>query len=269
MSPPTSPVKGTSSPVKASDAEPDERPTSSTGVPTRLQQLLNYILWRIHQEQDPIAALESFIFLCNDESKVNFARGFDIKTKRLEHMREAISREDRDFRNRQSLVNRESQPPASAPAVTPSLNQAKSVDNDDDDEEEVVFAPAPPKAPAAMLSKQNSQRGRGASQSNVLDPDAFDRRAPIGPVAPQVYRADNTNASFAPRGHPRGNFRAGPRARGGYGGGAARRGGGGGGAAFQSNDTPAPGGQIDPNSFARPRSNGYTGRGGRKLWVPS
>lgn len=68
---------------------------------------------------------------------------------------------------------------------------------------------------------------------------------------------------FVPRGNPRGNFR-GPRGRGNFGG--PGRGG------FAPNvrvDGTLPNGQIDPNSFARPRGGGYTGRGGRKLWVPT
>lgn len=68
---------------------------------------------------------------------------------------------------------------------------------------------------------------------------------------------------FAPRGNPRGNFR-GPRGRGNFGGP--------GRAGFAPNvrvDGTLPNGQIDPNSFARPRGSSYTGRGGRKLWVPT
>ena len=107
VSPPTSPAKNASSPAKPSDslARGGQSTSSSAIVPLKLQSLLNYILWRIHQELDPVAALESFIFLCNDASKVHYTRGFDIHSKRLEQLREAIGREDRDFKNRQVLQN--------------------------------------------------------------------------------------------------------------------------------------------------------------------
>ena len=261
-SPPTSPVKADSSPPKPAPAIPDEATSSHSSVPPRLQSLFNYILWRIHQEKDPVSALESFIFLCNDQSKVNYAKGFEIRTKRLEQLREAINREDRDFKNRQMVVHRENQ--NSAAATAPIIQQPNN------DENRLVAQKTPPTAPAAMVSKQSPQ-------PNVIDPDAFGRTAvptpqPAQPkIQPRSPRPQNASPQasrggqslpFAPRGNPRGNFR-GPRGRGNFGGPA--RGG------FTPNraDGLLPSGQIDPNSFARPRGSGYTGRGGRKLWVPT
>jgi hypothetical protein len=259
-SPPTSPVKAFSSPAKGGKAPAQQNGTSGSSVPESLQPLFNYILWRIHQEQDPVAALESFIFLCNDPSKVNYAKGFEIKTKRLEQLREAIGREDRESKNRQLVVQREQN--SSTPAVghKPSNSNGNSATNK-----------PPPKAPAAMLSKQSAQ-------ANVIDPDAFDRNNPTAftqtnteniPNSPKV-RANAASPShggrgapFAPRGHPRGNFRGGPRGRGNFG--APTRGG------FIPHvrgKVTDQGTQIDPNSFARPRGGGYA-RGGRKLWVPT
>lgn len=264
VSPPTSPVKANSSPTKPTPAQLDQTASTSASVPPRLQPLFNYILWRIHQEIDPVAALESFIFLCNDQSKVNFAKGFEIRTKRLEQLRDAIGREDRDFKNRQMVLNRENQTSTVTAAAPPPQQK-----NDDDDE--VVYKP-PPKAPAAMLSKQQQQR---AQPPNVIDPDTFGRDAQAAQVKapPRSPRAQHVSPQtprggaalpFAPRGSPRGNFRGGPRGRGNFGG--PGRG------DFVPNsrvDGVLPNGQIDPNSFVRPRGSGYTGRGGRKLWVPT
>ena len=266
LSPPTSPAKASSSPAKPAAMKLDSTASSSASVPLRLQPLFNYILWRIHQEIDPVAALESFIFLCNDQSKVNFAKGFEIRIKRLEQLREAISREDKDFRNRQMVLNRENL--NAAAAIPTSIQQKK----DKDENDEVVYKP-PPKAPAAMLSKQQAPQ-------NVIDPDAFGREAPqsLSPaqakvqprspqphnVSPQAGRGGQQILPFTPRGSPRANFRGGPRGRGVFGG--PSRGG-----SVPNNrvDGTMPNGQIDPNSFTRPRGSGYTGRGGRKLWVPT
>ena len=263
VSPPTSPMKDSTSPTKSTTTQPDRTSSSSDSVPLKLQSLFNYILWRIHQERDPVAALESFIFLCNDNSKVNYAKGFEIRTKRLEQLREAVGREDRDFRNRQMVLNRENQ---SAVAAT---KQQKN--NADEDNNEVVFKP-PPKAPAAMLSTP--------SQPNVIDPDAFGRnnaqavqppaQLKIQPRSPRPNHVSPQNGHggqsmpFAPRGNPRGNFRGSSRGRGNFNG--LARGG-----FLPSNrvDGTLPNGQIDPNSFVRPRGGGHTGRGGRKLWVPT
>lgn len=270
VSPPSSPAKAAVSPLQnlRSLAASNSRPqSSSASVPHALQPLFNYILWRVHQETDPVAALESFIFLCNDSRKVNFAKGFDIKTKRLEQLREAVGREDRDFKNRQAMLARENQ----------NVN-AGAIENVDEevDDEEVVFKPSPPKAPAAMLHKQ---------QSNVIDPDAFVRGPPPkgagvvdvpngAPKSPRGNHASQQRGSpraghalpFAPRGssrgNARGNFRGAPRERGSGRGGFAN--------GHASANAAAPAGQIDPNSFTRPDPRGgfHGARGGRKLWVP-
>ncbi|KAK4951332.1 hypothetical protein LTR10_010305 [Elasticomyces elasticus] len=272
VSPPTSPTKAASSPIKptkSSGAAASPALTESASIPIRLQPLFNYILWRIHQELDPVAALESFIFLCNDPHKAHYAKGFDIRFKRLEQLREAVSREDRDFKNRMSMQDRENQ--QVTPVTTPVLGEAKPVQDD-----EVVYRP-PPRAPAAMMQK---------TMPNVIDPNAFGR-TPAPRSAPQpAPRPEHTiltsnpprpnnigparggmNPGFPPRGAAMGgNF------RGGRGGGRGR-----------GNFMPARGGfaptirtldqhtssQIDPDSFSRPRSGGFAGRGARKLWVPT
>ena len=212
-----------------------------------------------------MAALESFIFLCNDESKVNYAKGFEIRTKRLEQLREAIRREDQDYKNRGKVQQRESQ------NVTKAQTTVKQENMSNEAAEAEAVQRSPPTAPAAMIAKQQPQ-------TNVIDPDVFGRPAPANAppaqpkfpprsprpqnVAPQTGRGGQ-NLPFAPRGGPRGNFR-GARGRGNFG--SPGRGG------FVPNNRPdgvPQTGQIDPNSFIRPRGSGYTGRGGRKLWVPT
>ena len=51
-SPPTSPAKAVSSPVRTPGC--DSASSSGNSVPQRLQSLFNFILWRIHQEIDPV-----------------------------------------------------------------------------------------------------------------------------------------------------------------------------------------------------------------------
>ena len=263
MSPPTSPVKATPSPEKPAAPVLNTKSSTSVSVPLRLQPLFNYILWRIHQEVDPVSALESFIFLCNDQTKVNYAKGFEIRSKCLEQLREAISREDRDFKNRQMVLQREIQSAAASSALT-----GQSIAN----ENTQVVQRSPPVAPAAMLPKQQQP------QVNVIDPDTFGRpptanvqqsqpnyqqRSPRPHNATTHASRGGQNLPFAPRGNIRGNFR-GPRGRGNLG--TLARGGF---APYSRVDNTVPNSQIDPNSFIRPRGSGYTGRGGRKLWVPT
>ena len=259
LSPPTSPAKGTSSPGKQEIPVCEQASISSSGVPPRLQPLFNYILWRIHQEKNPVAALESFIFLCNDEDKVKYAKGFEIRTKRLEQLRQAIGREDQDLKNRQMVLQRENQTPFTVQQKTMSANE--------------TVKKSPPSAPAAMAAQHQTA-------TNVIDPDVFGRPPvvhlhttppqlqPRSPRIPSVSpHAARGGQPFVPRGNPRGNMRGnfrGARERGNFGG--PGRGG------FALNariDGTIPGAQIDPNSFVRPRGSGYAGRGGRKLWVPT
>lgn len=255
VSPPTSPKKGCSSPAKAHVSHAALGLASSSAmVPAKLQPLINYILWRIHQELDPIAALESFIFLCNDPEKMHYARGFDIKYKRLEQLREVIGKEDRDFRNRMSMQNRESSP------IFPGSNISPKQSQQDD---EVVYNAAS-RTRSSIVPKQ---------EPNVIDPNAFDRTAasvvpspqPTVPIrSPRQSHVQPSRGaplgSYASRGNLRGNFRGGYRGRGNYGsvrsGFASNRGG----SLIQQS------GQIDPDSFVRPRGGNLSQ--GRKLWEP-
>lgn len=271
VSPPTSPSKAAVSPMQnlSRMAAANSRPQSSSdSVPQPLQPLFNYILWRVHQEVDPVAALESFIFLCNDPRKVTFAKGFDIKIKRLEQLREAVGREDRDHKNRQNLLIRETQNLAPA---------AREPGHEHSADDEIVFRPVIPKAPAAMLQKH----------SNVIDPNTFGRGPPPkqavpmkdltngAPKSPRAAQSAPQRGSsrgphalpFAPRasmrGGPRGNFRGSGRGRGNFGSAQINH-------AFATNNAVADG-QIDPDSFTRPDPRvGISGsRGARKLWVPT
>jgi len=256
LSPPTSPLKSTATTAiePASSGKHDSQLSSSGSVHVRLQPLFNYILWRIHQELNPAAALETFIFLCNDPSKTNAAKGFDIRSKRLEQLRDVVGREDREYRNRLSLLNKEGQQQAATAPAVKITKEPKS----------------PPTAPAAMLGQQ----------STIMDPDAFSRSVqPVAKTVPAAPPSPRNHYVQPGRGATRGNFRGSPRGRGAPpNGNAAGRGGFGspntrrGGASAAQMD-----GQIDPNSFERPRGGnvvrgGGSGAGtgaGRKLWVPT
>lgn len=251
LSPPTSPMKA---------LEVNEKPTiegtgatavsTNASIPVRLQPLLNYILWRIHQELDPVAALETFIFLCNDPAKSQAAKGFEVRFKRLEQLREAIGREDREFKNKVSLLNKEAQQNAVDVPATNGTAATRS----------------PPVAPAAMIGPQ----------TNVIDPDTFGRSIQQAqPINGNAQSPRGASAQPSRGGMNRGTFRGGnTRGRG----------------AFDPAKMPAPpnafsglanagprrrgpapaqtDSQIDPNSFERPRG-GFAGRGSRKLWVPT
>lgn len=150
-------------------------------IPIALRPFFNYILWRIHQEENASAALETFILVTNDPLKQQIAQRFGIRVKKLEQLREVIAREERDIRNREQMLKKETAIAKSEPAV---IKEPKA-----DDEDEVVLKRAPPKGPQAMNGRP------------VWDPNAFGR-APHSPL-----RGGGRGVPFRGRGSPaRGNF---------------------------------------------------------------
>ena len=253
---------------------PSPHNPSDSGVPPQLRSLFNYILWRVQQEIDPAAALESFIFLCDDPAKGKLAQRFGIKVKSLADIRYVVAREEREYRNRQVVQRKENQkanptngngngngggggsgggskPSVKSDSASTSAPAPEAVDErESSDEDEIVFK-RPPKAPAAMIAAQEKQSPRLSTK--VLDPNQFSR-------------------SSGGRGNGRGGT---PR------GAAAHKGSVRGHATMPVRDSPARGGvlnlassgstgPIDPDSFSRPSANGGRGRGGsRRLFVPT
>jgi hypothetical protein len=224
-------------------------------VPAYLQPLFSHILWRINKEENPDAALESFILLTNDPTKQAIAQKFGIRAKRLEQLRDAVAREDREYRNHLTMQQLETHT-VPAPGAPKAVERPKSSHTpemkpmeDSDDEDAVLF-----KAPKGPAATTNNQR--------VFDPNDFGRAnqhhsprggrgghmLPRGRGGPPPFRGGRGN--FAPRGAyvaPGPAFRAPPAPR---------------------HDPNQP---LDPNSFTRPvpRANPVRGGHGRKLWEPN
>jgi hypothetical protein len=227
-------------------------------VPVYLQPLFSHILWRINKEDNPDAALESFLLLTNDPTKQVIAQKFGIRAKRLEQLRDAVAREDREYKNHLTLQQLETQTSAvgTVPVAPRAVERPQSSpvnelkpEIDSDDEDVVLFSRAP-RAPAADLKAQR-----------VIDPNDFARTnqhpsprggrgghmPPRGRGGPPPFRG---RGNFAPRGAyvpPGPTFRAPPAPR---------------------HDPNQP---LDPNSFTRPVVRGSPVRGGRgrKLWEPN
>ncbi|KAF2856898.1 hypothetical protein T440DRAFT_484984 [Plenodomus tracheiphilus IPT5] len=230
-------------------------------VPVYLRPLFNHILWRINKETNPDAALETFILLTNDPTKQMIAQKFGVRARRLEQLRDAVAREDREYKNHMTMhklevesnANKESV--SSAPKVTerPKSSPAtESKPQESSDDEDVVLFSRAPRGPAATTT--NKQR--------VFDPNDFVRTnphnsprggrggahiPPRGRGGPSAFRG---RGNLAPRGAyvpPGPAFRAPPAAR---------------------HDPNQP---LDPDSFARPvpKMSPVRGGGRRKLWEPN
>jgi len=235
-------------------------------VPIYFQPLFNHILWRINQEGNPNAALESFILLTNDPTKQTIAQKFGIRAKRLEQLRDAVAREDREYKNHLTIHRIEVEATAAkanAPVVPKAVERPKSSpvnevkqEENSDDEDEVLFKRAP-RGPAATMNNKNNNNN---NNQRVFDPNDFARtnqHQPVrggrgGHMTPRGRGgpAFRGRANFAPRGAyvpPGPAFRAPPVPR---------------------HDPNAP---LDPDSFSRPAPKVGPVRGGnrRKLWEPN
>jgi hypothetical protein len=219
---------------------------STSGVPSHLRPLFNYILWRIHQELDPVAALESFIFLTDDPTKTKLAQRFGIRTKSLADIRYVVAREEREFKNRQLVQRKEiesnavlARPDTRATTSTLPADEEDKVRPEllpvderpapvsEDEEDEVVLK--------LMDSNQFSRGGqtpvRGNARGGALRGNASrGRGTPLTPT--------NAGRGTAP-------------------------------AKLDLTPTTNGNGPIDPNSFTRPAANTNKFRGGRRLWVPT
>jgi len=235
-----------------------------------LRPLFNYILWRIHQELDPVAALESFIFLTDDPTKTKLAQRFGIRTKSLADIRYVVAREEREFKNRQLVQRKEiesnavlARPDTRAAAAT---TAAAPTDDDDkvrpellpvderpapvsEDEEDEVLLKRPPRAPAAMLAQHKSPK----PANKVMDSNQFSRggQTPArGNARGGAFRGNTPRGRGTPLSPTNAGRGATP-------------------AKLDLTPTTNGSGPIDPNSFTRPAANTNKFRGGRRLWVPT
>ncbi|KAF2258390.1 hypothetical protein CC78DRAFT_125448 [Lojkania enalia] len=243
---------------------PEKSPKGS--IPPYLRPLFNHTLWRIHNDSksNPAAALESFILLTNDPTKQQLAQKFGIRAKRLDQLRDAVGREDREYKNRLTVYKMETEgakPRVVAPKAfpeQPAIDRPKSSHSKEEEkedeigsDEDVVLLKRAPRGPQAQTA--NNQR--------VLDPNDFGR-------ANQHYGGRGGRGGI---GGPRGRGGT-PRGRGGF----VPRG------AYtpptqQFRPPPAPttsrtdpNQPIDPDSFARPMPRASNVRGTRrKLWEPN
>lgn len=236
--------------------------TDKTCTPRSMQPLLNYIIWRVHQETDPTAALDSYIFLTDNASMKAHAQRFGIRSKTLTEFRYVISREVQDERNRQAAQHKGQQGHIAGKKSTSSVSSGRTPlvdggDQDgagshrpvtpemdrsvsDDDDDEILLKRAPRTSTAPTTSPR--------TQKPIIDPDQFHRGS---------LRGGAVEVRGGSRGSPRSS-----NARG-RGGSRGRGRGGGRGAAAQPSEP------IDPDSFSRPTSSRGNSRGGRGLWIPT
>lgn len=180
----------------------------SSDIPLALRPLLNYILWRIHQETNPSDALRSFVFLTDDPIKQKCAQRFGVRTKTLREIRTVVAKQGQQSRQR-DLSTRTSvapyQPasrhyPTPAPAAPEPSDLVPAVDvpsnvidvhdsvsanggSDSDDDEILLVRPA--------VNERNE---------TIVDPDQFSRNLLSTPRGAHAGRRGRGRGGASPRG---------------------------------------------------------------------
>ena len=207
----------------------------------------------IHKETYPDRALESYILLTNDISLQAIAQKFGIRAKRLEQLRDAVGREDREFKNRSMVYKMESgenktrtlldvtNAEKTSPGQPQSSHSKEELESDDEDVILLKRAPRGPQAQGQRIFDPNDF-GRSTNQSGGRG--GRGGSGARGRNAPSRGRGNfNTRGTYVA---PAPQFRAPPSA------------------------TIDPNQPIDPDSFARPSNRVVNTRGNRrKLWEPN
>jgi len=269
----SSPYKGAKTPPMPVNGRVGHMKTYSNGsfktgesasvVPLNYKRLFNYIVWRINHGQQYSGTLsndlDTFILLTNDDRKRQIAQRFGIRAKRLEQLRDIVAREDREYKNRQTVLKKEI--------------EAKNED-ESDDEEEVLLKRAP-KGPKDGVQTQKiwDPNSYGRKQPTLTGPAPAPASAPTPvPVPRTALPPPHTSINSSLRGGRggRGNMRGGPaNGRGNFGprsvnSNIPRQ------PQPQKREVYDPSKPIDPDSFSRPVTAASPARGHRrKLWEPN
>lgn len=211
----------------------------SAGIPARVRPLLNFVVWRAHNDVEPGTA--RYILLTDDPVTQKQAQKFGVRAKLLNQLRNIVLKDGRKLDVGKPLPEKDDIEDASL------LDAIKSIDDDVDDAEEILFKPVPRSVPV---------RNPTSTSPNILDPDHFGR-------SPSAGRRGNAN------GNGNGHINAPTRSAVGRVPLNSTRGRGNAATARQPRP-PQFVKPIDPDSYVRPSPTLRRGRGGgRRLWEPT
>lgn len=202
----------------------------STGIPARVRPLLNFVVWRAHNDIEPATA--RYILLTNDQATQKQAQKFGVRAKLVSQLRNIVLKDGRKLDVGEPL-------PEETSLESEMLLDDVPIMEADDDAEEILFQPVP----------RVTQRPNG--NPNVLDPNHFGRsparasRRGNGLPTANVRSTPTRGSVSSPRG--RNSVPVGRQPR--------------------PTQLVKP---IDPDSYIRPAPTLRRGRGGgRRLWEPT
>ncbi|KIX00256.1 uncharacterized protein Z518_10395 [Rhinocladiella mackenziei CBS 650.93] len=224
----TPPLSPSSSGPQSSKTSPEVKSATmnrqdQTPVPPSLKDLLNPVVWYMHEKKSPHDG--NVVFLTNSADTMHLARDFGIPTKNIHQLRSALGLEETEAKAPENSKKESvKKPPRSEPKTLFSYDEV------DSDEEEVVFKPRSrgatrgPRGSGAGNVRTKGGRTRSPRTSfstpaqpaqprpqipvEEIDPDSFDRGSFGRGSTPLVNTGNPTHNQFNSSRHSgyRGNY---------------------------------------------------------------
>lgn len=207
LTPPTSPNSSNDRSAKTSPDVTVTKPVQkSVIVPHLLKPLVNAVVWQANNPGNPDTnkPAPELYFISNSADAASVVHSFGVRTKNVHQLRQAVSLEDQELKNRSKYLQKYPSPSGAAVAMNNTEPKAMFKYEEDSDDEQVVFKPrgrgsgATRSASGSPVMHESSITARSSSShphsprlahghpnraqlvkpeipTDEIDPDSFDR----------------------------------------------------------------------------------------------
>ena len=163
----TSPIlsNGTDLAMKADESS---SALSAHGIPPTVRPLINFVVWRTHQQESGKVSTDKYILVTNDPIIQRQASKFGVRVKMLSQLSNILAKEG----VKPSISSKES-------VTNFTINNHVVEEDLSEEEDRVVFDPK--KRPGSSRGARQSQQ----QHTNIIDPDHFGRDDNVNPAKQQ------------------------------------------------------------------------------------